>query len=894
MKLSTSVPRCMLLALTVLMALMASLARNVEEFHVFGPTEFHDVAVDQFVQMRKQNKDLNMDKDSPFMIEARKEAVKRYSMRPEEDIKILNPITLLSGSGEADKAGLLVEDGSVMKQLPTPADLQSILTNAVNAQSSSSYDLVLPQQAQAEAASFGEQIGLGAISKAGALLLGGEGQWLSFAEDKLKKENDLDYQSLLWEMGTSILEKKSVEKGTGINSTMEENLLLNMKEWFIKGGGKLNYVEPHVSTDGTYSLRATEDVEDNEVVVSVPMKLIMCQQTARNILIPNKGRYLGEELTKTFEKNEIWGLSIFLLHEYYKEKNGGGSKWGPFLKTLRMRVLTKESLTEIRGTMAMELNKEWVKSAEALMWFAGSADGPCSPSSGICKTKPKEITGETRFNMHHLRWAYWVVKQNAVRVRHATTGYEFIGLVPFYSMMAKTMDEGGGISFDFDGSINIRSGKAKSAGLPVGLHPGNYSDSEYFLRYMRTPVEWNSNTILKLSLPGTIPKGSKFHYCIKGTEEQMRSDECKGSYRSDVMFWKSKVLGEWRKEMNLPPRMQELRQWATKLHLYGGAEEQKLLSASNRMIAGLPIPVDQMPAEEQLMLMGVARDSKEAALIVQGDQENAPPPQLYSAPDPDEDPEAKRYMENLAFLAAQTQAALSSGNVVFNATRAVLNHTKNFFLHGILPMAGLDELDNFLLKKIGMLSHCGFENDMKITTRSVSDQLMCAMRVHLMNETEVGIFCPADAMVWEDACLNIHFANFSAISYENEMSVIKTLRGSMHSMIRAYPTTIEEDQKIISDYEDELELEEKDRSLGEITYHSIRLRKREKELLLGALGFLDEHEERTKNGNITFQIIEAAKERVESTIREEAHKKFVEEVKRRAEESVKIGNYYRL
>ena len=77
--------------------------------------------------------------------------------------------------------------------------------------------------------------------------------------------------------------------------------------------------------------------------------------------------------------------------------------------------------------------------------------------------------------------------------------------------------------------------------------------------------------------------------------------------------------------MNLPPRMQELRQWATKLHLYGGAEEQKLLSASNRMIAGLPIPVDQMPAEEQLMLMGVARDSKEAALIVQGDQENAPP-----------------------------------------------------------------------------------------------------------------------------------------------------------------------------------------------------------------------------------------------------------------------------
>jgi hypothetical protein len=30
-----------------------------------------------------------------------------------------------------------------------------------------------------------------------------------------------------------------------------------------------------------------------------------------------------------------------------------------------------------------------------------------------------------------------------------------------------------------------------------------------------------------------------------------------------------------------------------------------------------------------------------------------PTPQLYAAPDPDEDPEAKRAMENLASLAAQ-------------------------------------------------------------------------------------------------------------------------------------------------------------------------------------------------------------------------------------------------
>ena len=50
--------------------------------------------------------------------------------------------------------------------------------------------------------------------------------------------------------------------------------------------------------------------------------------------------------------------------------------------------------------------------------------------------------------------------------------------------------------------------------------------------------------------------------------------------------------------------------WATRLHLYGGKEEMALLSAANQLIAGLPIPVDQMSAEEQLMLMGLPTPTK--------------------------------------------------------------------------------------------------------------------------------------------------------------------------------------------------------------------------------------------------------------------------------------------
>lgn len=53
-------------------------------------------------------------------------------------------------------------------------------------------------------------------------------------------------------------------------------------------------------------------------------------------------------------------------------------------------------------------------------------------------------------------------------------------------------------------------------------------------------------------------------------------------------------------------------------------------------------------------------------------------------------------------FAAQAHRVISTGNSILNATKAVLNHTRNFFLHGILPSAGLDELDEFLLKKIGI------------------------------------------------------------------------------------------------------------------------------------------------------------------------------------------------
>jgi hypothetical protein len=512
-------------------------------------------------------------------------------------------------------------------------------------------------------------------------------------------------------------------------------------------------------------------------------------------------------------------------------------------------------------------------------WFSSGADGPCSPTTGICRTKPMERSSDSRFNLHQIRWAYWIVKQNAVKVRHATTGYEFFALVPFINYIRKSHTAGGTLTFDRNGLVNLRV----NSHLPntfVTFSTGNFTDSEYFMRYFDVPSGMNDYNDIKLKLPGSIPKGSKFHYCVKGNEKERDSDECKGSFRSDSMFWKSKVLTDWRNAMNLPPRLQELRMWATRLHLYGGHEEMKLLNTANQIIAGLPIPVDQMSAEEQLMMLGLVTSSKEAALVVHGSNEGPNLPHLYTAPDPDEDPEALRAMENLAYFAAQAEIVLHSGADQLNVTKAVLEHIRNFFMHGVLPYAGLDELDEFLLKKIGMLSHCGFASDMKVTHKNISGELFCAMRVHLMNESEMQIFCPSDVKVWQENCLDVEFLNFTAISELNEKAVINSLRHSFFSALSNYPTSYDDDQQKYESL----------RNADTIYAKILLLRMREKELLLSAMQYLDEYESMVNNGSVLYQLEMKAREREELNRRKAEFEEFTRLSREIASQNVHVAS----
>jgi hypothetical protein len=85
-------------------------------------------------------------------------------------------------------------------------------------------------------------------------------------------------------------------------------------------------------------------------------------------------------------------------------------------------------------------------------------------------------------------------------------------------------------------------------------------------------------------------------------------------------------------------------------------------------LAGLSLPVSQVSAQDQLMLSGAARTPEEADDMLDGitpesralqaangdgheiEEHSSKNAQLYPAPDPEDDPQARRWMEKLSDL----------------------------------------------------------------------------------------------------------------------------------------------------------------------------------------------------------------------------------------------------
>ena len=140
----------------------------------------------------------------------------------------------------------------------------------------------------------------------------------------------------------------------------------------------------------------------------------------------------------------------------------------------------------------------------------------------------------------------------------------------------------------------------------------------------------------------------------------------------------------------------------------------------------------------------------------------------------------------------------------------------------------------------------------------LSAALMCAVRVSVMNETDVDLLCPRARGAWDDhKCEEEIFNEYQPVDRNNEMGMIEALRSSILALESEYDSTIQEDETLLSLS-----------SFGPATRSAIILRIREKKLLKRALIDLEQWEALLQE--FDYQLT-AIKQR-----REELHKEAAE------------------
>ena len=111
----------------------------------------------------------------------------------------------------------------------------------------------------------------------------------------------------MWELGSEVTEGLYAERG-GLNATLEQALMIDLSSWFERKCGRLLFADPLFSASEGYRLTAAEDIVKDDAILTLPVALCMCRISARNVVIRGKSSYLGEELKKTFERNEVCKL----------------------------------------------------------------------------------------------------------------------------------------------------------------------------------------------------------------------------------------------------------------------------------------------------------------------------------------------------------------------------------------------------------------------------------------------------------------------------------------------------------------------------------------------------------------------------------------------------------
>ncbi len=133
--------------------------------------------------------------------------------------------------------------------------------------------------------------------------------------------------------------------------------------------------------------------------------------------------------------------------------------------------------------------------------------------------------------------------------------------------------------------------------------------------------------------------------------------------------------------------------------------------------------------------------------------------------------------KNLKEAAHQLHISTAMNLTKEGAIGKVMNETRNFFLHGAAPSRGLDAVDELLIRKIEVMDQCGQPDQFVIRADNVSEELLCAMRVTLCNETELGL-------------IENSFNVSKGITITNEMTVRASERGRTGEPLPWLPSTL--------------------------------------------------------------------------------------------------------
>jgi hypothetical protein len=217
------------------------------------------------------------------------------------------------------------------------------------------------------------------------------------------------------------------------------------------------------------------------------------------------------------------------------------------------------------------------------------------------------------------------------------------------------------------------------------------------------------------------------------------------------------TLIEWRRLLRYPPKSGDLWDASRKLQLYGNEfdkEEEEVMNNVNKIMNGGKVKVDTM--EKLLLLHGAAdsfEEAKATAMVISDPKAAKYAPskaQIYTAlPSEEEDDDPANARLQLSNAVLELQDAVAAGHDE-ESVLITINKTRAFFEDAVRPRPGMDAVDKMMKRKKDLLDDCGEGRLQLLQMNNVTHALLCAVRIHLIHETEANYLCPPGEAPFHD------------------------------------------------------------------------------------------------------------------------------------------------